>query len=255
MKFGMEIRNVKKCKPKIRERGKGMKVNSDHWDSGLTTGVCGLVKEKPTVYLFLEVNAKIQALNEKMKSKEWLGYLLGNGDDGDYIITDIVVPPQEISTVSVDVLPEAVSPDGCIGVIHSHHTMGTFFSGTDKKYVNSNHNVSIVVSGDEFKATTRTKAQCGILVQRDAEVKLLTPKLDTEKWLEESVKNIKEKKYQYQQILAGQENKCPKCSSLLLDEMYEWVGDVMLITYTCQKCGHRWTISESNLNYHNLFEC
>ena len=70
------------------------------------------------------------------------GYLTGEIRDGCIYLKDILIPNQTISGVSVQLTPKdqidllkKYGPDKCkqiIGHYHSHHTMGCFWSGTDR---------------------------------------------------------------------------------------------------------------------------
>ena len=95
---------------------------------------------------------------------EWLAYLIGDKDDP-YVVEDIHVPTQKVTSVTVSGIecPE-FNQIGCIGVIHSHHGMGNGFSGTDHEWLNQNHNLSLCISKGGISGQVRHKTECGGLV-------------------------------------------------------------------------------------------
>lgn len=111
---------------------------------------------------------KIKSLMSLMGSYEWLAYLRGKvkkesdpekGTTIVYHIHKLFVPKQRVNYSTVEVLDSKI-PKNCIGVIHSHHSMGAFFSSVDHDYINDNHDLSIVVSKSSAKAIIRYFPPC-----------------------------------------------------------------------------------------------
>lgn len=100
---------------------------------------------------------------------EWAIVLQGTREQRGYevIVTGYRVPPQTRSCGHVE-LPEMDLEDDDIGVIHSHHKLGAFFSGTDKTQLNPRFPVSIVVAqkklqylGFDYLGTGKVTLPCG----------------------------------------------------------------------------------------------
>jgi proteasome lid subunit RPN8/RPN11 len=102
---------------------------------------------------------------------EWLGYLIGELIGNVATITDIYIPQQEVSSVSVKVKDD-VLPNNIVGTVHSHHSMGSFFSGTDRDFLVGNHAVTVVVSYERVTSKMRVLAPCGAYMLLDAEVEV-----------------------------------------------------------------------------------
>ena len=143
---------------------------SEFWDSGLKVMTeCGKAPKDVVVYLKPVVKRKIDILMNKYQSREWLAYLIGKNN----IIDDIIFPKQKASAASVsDIEFPSNLKEKIIGVIHSHHSMGTFFSGTDHEYINGNHDISIVVSKNGFGCDVRWNTPCGGKITIKAKVKI-----------------------------------------------------------------------------------
>jgi len=157
----------------------------DSWECKLDmVTACSKTPDNVTVKISPLVKRKINLLMQKFTNLEWLAYLVGSN----YVVEDLFIPNQTVTAASVNVDADTPQSDRpIIGVIHSHHTMGSFFSGTDDAYINMNHNISIVVSNKGMKAQARIKTPCGAL--RTIEAKVVTDlqvDLD-EKVFEESV--------------------------------------------------------------------
>lgn len=128
---------------------------------------CGRIPEGPvTIVLSRVVKNKIDLLMKKYENCEWLAYLIG--EPGTRYAKDLFLPVQEVSTASVHVVGD--KPAGTIGVIHSHHSMGAFFSGTDDTYINQNNDISIVVAHNGIKSQVRWETPCGHKVVREGTV-------------------------------------------------------------------------------------
>jgi len=120
---------------------------------------CG---HKPSQEIVIIINRivknKIDLLMKQYPSTEWLAYLIG--DKKSLMIKDIIIPKQNVGSTHVHVTGPIERPD-ILGVMHSHHNMGAFFSGTDDTYINGNHNMSIVVAKNGSKALVRWETPCG----------------------------------------------------------------------------------------------
>lgn len=139
------------------------------WESGLEKiSGCGRVSDF-IIVLDQAVHEKIAIMMLLVEThrdgKEWLAYMIGELSTDEGIVHDLVIPPQEVTTASVDVKPGFEMPEGVIGVFHSHGSMGSFFSGTDEKYINANHKISVVANKSlEYKGTATLESPCGKLV-------------------------------------------------------------------------------------------
>jgi len=142
----------------------------------------------PKIIIPSEIWHKIMGLTQELDT-EWLGYLGASFlKTGEWRVTDITVPKQEVSAASVKPT-ETLATEG---VIHSHVDMGAFFSGIDDSYLNENHNFSIVVNKKgETKAVVRLQLPCGALTIIDTEVEIEVPEYDDAKdFIKEAKKNI-----------------------------------------------------------------
>jgi proteasome lid subunit RPN8/RPN11 len=90
---------------------------------------------------------------------EWMAFLIGKRrtDGLEIHVTDLRVPEQyrdhgSCETVKVEPLPEDV-----VGVVHSHHTMGAFFSNTDVTKLNPRFPTSIVIAQLKQGSTAEEK--------------------------------------------------------------------------------------------------
>ena len=147
------------------------KMNEERfWESDLQTlSSCGKAPANLIVYISPTVKRKIDLLMVKYARMEWLAYLIGK----DLIVEDMIVPKQSVTSTSVSDIefPSGINSK-IIGVIHSHHTMGSTFSGTDHEYINGNHDISIVVSRNDIKAQVRWNTPCGGKMVLPAKVKI-----------------------------------------------------------------------------------
>lgn len=152
---------------------KGATARQNCWDAGIEIlSSCDKMKAPQYHIEFcLLARQKINKLKAYYPRLEWLAYLVGvvDRENNKVTVEDLVIPDsQQVTTASVYNVEYGwgVLPDGkqIIGVIHSHHAMGAFFSGTDDAYINQNHDVSIVVAtakGREIKSQVRVKVPCG----------------------------------------------------------------------------------------------
>jgi hypothetical protein len=162
---------------------------------------CSLV-EKPRIILNIRVQYKIELLMKEYTNQEWMGYLTGNISKNTLYAKDLVIPPHaEASGASAEAEPFHV-PDNCLGVIHSHHGMGAFHSGTDKDYVDKNYPVSITVARNgtfTYDAVSVAKTPCGKTVYSPCTVLLerVKPDFNAEEWMKEAKDNIEKNKKFY----------------------------------------------------------
>lgn len=148
------------------------------WDAGIVVRKGCLYMNKPSYHIYLEqlTDEKIKKLQSYYPTLEWLAYLVGEVDHEkqEVVVTDLIIPDsQHVTSVNVHDVEYSWN-DGKIicGVIHSHHGMGAFFSGTDDAYINQNHDVSIVVSTSPhslIQGQVRVKAPCGDYVLAEKE--------------------------------------------------------------------------------------
>jgi len=139
------------------------------WDAGIVVRKGCSHMNKPTYQIHFTniADEKIKRLQGYYPSLEWLMYLEGSVDheSQSIVVEDLVIPDKQYVTgVNVNSV-EYTWAEGrdIIGVIHSHHSMGAFFSGTDDAYINQNHDVSIVVSTSPrspILGQVRLKAPC-----------------------------------------------------------------------------------------------
>ena len=157
---------------------------------------CSLVKSK-TVYVEPMAKQKIALLMEAYPRDEWFAYLRGEIVGEDTFVDDITVPPHESFSSGSAVAEPFHVPKGCVGVIHSHHSMGAFHSSTDRDYVDRNHPVSITVARNggnqlSYDAVSPVKTLCGKSVTVKCVVKYVQPPLtfDRDKFLKKAKDNI-----------------------------------------------------------------
>lgn len=145
-----------------------------------------------TIQLSPKAYSKVLALMSHF-DVEWLAYLVGRVDGETVRVTDLTVPAQRTTRSTVDEVEEA-PPQGTVGVMHSHVKMGAFFSGTDDKYINDNHDVSIVVSwkDDElvFKSQVRRQVPCGVSMVMVLPVTVVIQ--DQRTWLQGVIDKVKD---------------------------------------------------------------
>lgn len=182
--------------------GDGDKTKAD-------TLTCSLVS-KPDIYLELKARQKIALLMEEYTNREWLAYMVGRvSEAGNYFVEDIHVPPHKESYyASAEAEPFNV-PDHCVGVIHSHHGMGAFHSGTDDSHVDRNFDVSVVVARGQgaltYNGVSRAITLCGKIVLAPSNVIYLQPEpqFDAEAWLKEAKEEIDKGERKATTIISG----------------------------------------------------
>ena len=137
---------------------------------------CSKVQKEVEVEIQPIVKRKVNYLMIKFPALEWLAYLLGcvvKEDDGLlYSVTDIHIPTQKVSSGLVwDVDCPEYNDLKPIGVLHSHHGMGNGFSPTDRDFVNSNHDISLVISKQGLAGQVRVETPCGsVKIVKDVKI-------------------------------------------------------------------------------------
>jgi hypothetical protein len=178
-------------------------VKDDDWEVELDiVKECSKVSDNGTSIVWIEplAKVKIDALMEEYRTQEWLAYLLGNKDD--MVVKDIFIPEQTATAARVDDVDcEEFNNLSVMGVIHSHHGMGTGFSHTDQTYVNQNHDISLVVAHSGIAGQVRSKVPCGAMMITDAKVKMRfsVDGFEKDKFIESVKTNIKKPTYHYTQ--------------------------------------------------------
>jgi predicted RNA-binding Zn-ribbon protein involved in translation (DUF1610 family) len=154
---------------------------------------CSKVPENADVWLMPLVKTKIDVLMKRFKSCEWLAYLIGEKNQKEklFVVKDLFIPKQKATSTMVKNIecPE-FNKINCIGVIHSHHGMGSQFSHTDDEWINQNHDISLCISHKKIEGHVRWKTPCGEYTLVNATTKL---KLDVDLNVENFLKEIDEK--------------------------------------------------------------
>lgn len=173
------------------------------------------------VYIEPVGRQKIELLMEAYPNQEWFAYLVGKHNKRGFFVEDIFVPEHSyVNGSSAEAVPPVYDkktgaytyphPANCIGVIHSHHTMGAFHSGTDDAYVDKNYPISICVAKRtgvatlEYDSVCFLTTPCGKATTGKATVKYVSmrPLFNTDAWLKTAKTNIeKGKRVVYQNSL------------------------------------------------------
>ncbi len=156
------------------------------WNTGDAPKVCTACSyhdndNGPKIYLSTGVQAAIYKLCADIKL-EWQMLLTGRIEqDGDVIVDGYWIPKQTITAASVQnedlVDAEVIRTRGIVAGIHSHGTMGVFFSHTDIESTNMSqirHNI-VVNNKHEFVAQSRVDLPCGMVKFLKAQVMLVYP--------------------------------------------------------------------------------
>jgi hypothetical protein len=204
--------------------------------------------EKPNLKIPWRIHSKIAELSAHLSALEWGGYLVGKvTETGDYVVTDLLIPEQEVGMASFIVTKPLNHPD-IIGTVHSHNTMGAFLSTTDETHIGGNHVVTLVYStrgAGEYKAQFKCTLECGASMLVDANVTLEIPRTGgTNNFITEADKRITKKVYPvvtyYQNNYQGAlQYSCSICKLEIPFEEATWVkGHVM-----CPECLKAWANS------------
>ena len=129
-----------------------------------------------TVSMPPELVAELVGTLDRQQGEEWLVLLHGESAKGglEVRVTGLSVPVEQKRHSTEVELPEIYSPKNEVGVLHSHHSMGAFFSSTDNKDLNPRFDLSIVISdrivdgesawlGFSYQAVGRVRLPCGAL--------------------------------------------------------------------------------------------
>ena len=157
---------------------------------------CGLLPRQ-VIYLEPEVKAKIELLMDAYPHQEWMSYMAGREEAGNFFVIDLIIPPH-VSAGGGNAEAEPFhQPEGCLGVMHSHHTMGAFHSGTDDAFVDRNYPISVTVARKtgqtlEFACVSYAMTPCGQATMSKPDIRYVQPdpQFDTKTWLEEAKANI-----------------------------------------------------------------
>jgi len=117
----------------------------------------GLCIISPVVTVERELLAVCKYIQGKLTGKEFSLLTKGSfGSENFNVSAQYVIPEQEISSGHVCFLEELESyrQDGFNTIIHSHHTMGIGFSGSDKDTINQNFLCSLLFANGEFKESS-----------------------------------------------------------------------------------------------------
>ena len=173
----------------LKPQTKRWAVTIEPEDARLKVTECGFKPLRPVV-ISSEVFAKIRAMMKHFSNTEWLGWFIAN-ESG--VMVDMIIPSQEGRGGKVDVKPpkdmeesDARSALAIAGVIHSHHHMTAFHSGTDDQHLVHNHPVSIVVAfakqgnGFDYDAIRSEDLPCGARIERKVQVVVEDDPIDPE---------------------------------------------------------------------------
>ena len=156
---------------------------------------CGNTPKFIDVFIYPLVKRKINILMDKFDHMEWLAYFIGEKINGFYHLKDIVIPVQDVTSVSVFNIQDPGVPK--IGVIHSHHDMGNKFSHTDDEYINQNNDISLCVSKSGIQGHVRLQTFCGKYVLVEANLIDFVEDFDDKDFINEFITNINIKKIEY----------------------------------------------------------
>ncbi len=122
------------------------------------------------VHVVISENAhkKIRYLLREFPDLEWACDLLGDIEPNRIIIKDIHIFEQEVSHAAVERIGEPHKD--AIGVLHSHNTMGSFFSRTDIETADNWKISGVVNNKEEYQFIVEVNAPCGKPAQVKAKV-------------------------------------------------------------------------------------
>lgn len=183
-----------------------MTEKKEYWECELdTVKECSKAPQFMTVYIHDKAKSRFDVLMNKYKRMEWLAYLIGapgNIDGIDhFVVSNIFIPDQIVSPSNIlKVTCPEFNKLRVIGVLHSHHGMGTTFSQMDHDFINENHNISLVITHGKIRGQYRWKTPCGAFKTIPARVRpMYDIKFDTKDFLKEIDKKI--------EIFTGEEKK------------------------------------------------
>lgn len=151
------------------------------------------IDKKPKIHIPLEVSNKIIYLNSIMGNIEWSGILFFDIEDTfaqglnikvkDILLLDIgnsAYTNYEFTSEIPSYMCEHQLTQCFIGHIHSHHTMSTFFSGTDlntleKEGLDTVHFVSVIVNNDgKYNGAITTKSKIKTKISQEKNINYYT---------------------------------------------------------------------------------
>lgn len=149
---------------------------------------CDYIKKTADEVVYIEQKAlmKITLLNGRNDNIEWTAYLIGKGDR----IKDIYFMEQEASAGCVEISEKGLKKvENVIGIIHSHHTMYSVKWSSQDRETMKNYKYSILTWNDnKMIGTTTVKLPCGLIKDKEVEIKALISK-DEEELLQEFEKS------------------------------------------------------------------
>lgn len=151
---------------------------------------CSWCDAQPKVENVIILNKKVtEAIMWLMENKgvEWQMLLVGEvstfGDDGDVItISDYIIPKQVVSGATVKnvdcIDKQFIDENKIVCTIHSHVSMGAFFSSTDVTECNSGPIKYHIVMNNkyQYESVKQIKLACGLLKFIPCSVVLWSPK-------------------------------------------------------------------------------
>lgn len=157
---------------------------------------CSKAPDKAVVYMSSVARKKTSLFMKWAGSQEWLAYLVGKWvSENEVEIVDLMLPNQNAnSTLVSKVIAEEYNQVSVVGVMHSHHEMGgakgetAGFSQHDEAFINSNHNVSLLVAKDGIAGHVRVKTPCGAFLRVTAKIRNMDEVTIDEKKLKEEFK-------------------------------------------------------------------
>lgn len=151
-------------------------------------------KNDLTVIFKKDDYAKILAINNAFPDNEFSVYFnVIKEQDGRLLVTEIIVPKQEVGPCSVD-YKEHIRSDG---VLHKHPNGIAGFSAVDEKYINANHNISLLfINGKVGLGTARIQTPCKCLMKVGVKVLIRNP---ANPEMDNFIKEVEQKitKYEY----------------------------------------------------------
>lgn len=195
-------------------------------------------KDVPVKLIFSEKQIKtIQKMDKEFKLEFSIYFNIEESEDGSFRITDMWVPEQEVTSVSVDYL----DPKDACGVIHKHPSGANFFSETDEEFINANHDFSLLLVDGNIKiAVARKKMPCGSMLEVPVNTVMETiqdPEIT--KFVDDAKDKIKEKTF-VQHHASTWENR----KSYVFTE---WMKGIK-----CSSCGEE---IENETVMNNCYEC
>lgn len=165
--------------PELSEEDSGVaNINGSEWTSVKLVPVDKIECKFP-FELLKSLRQVDNGVKQKIGDVEFSVYIHGEfNDDGVFVISeDFYIPKQKVSGASVDYLEE---PDNYYnGCLHKHPKGVTTFSGTDKKYINSNFDFSILYLNGKiqtgiinvpYHANRRLQSTLKIVVDNDPDM-------------------------------------------------------------------------------------